>query len=191
MDEPRDNSVEVASGALGLATYSDCRKYRYTLRRSLSRADGHVVWILLNPSTATEEVNDPTVAKCCGYTQRAGYGMAIVVNLFALRSTDPKALKTSFAQGISPIGHENDRTIVEAAISASMVICGWGRYGDLWNRGRYVTNLLLHNGLTDKLHYLKLLGDNTPGHPLYIKNSLIPQPWATAQEYANEIVDRT
>ena len=179
---------ELRSGKLGTATFSDCYKYRYSLHRPLSDLPGQVVWIMLNPSTATEEANDPTVYKCCGYTEREGFGSAVVVNLFSLRSTDPRALKNAVSAGINPVGVglENDNYIVNIANESNMVVCAWGRHGDFMERGRYVTSLLLLNGLSNKLHYLKLLTDKTPGHPLYLKNNLRPQPWKDARKYATE-----
>lgn len=178
-----ESSKELRNGTLGSAIFSLCQTYRYVLNRNLSDQPGRALWIMLNPSTATEDVQDPTVAKCCGYTAREGLGKATVCNLFALRSTDPKGLKIH--KNPAGIGLENDRYIVTEAQQSDIVVCAWGRHGDYLDRGTYVAKLLILNGLKDKLRYLKLLNDGTPGHPLYLPNKLKPTRWESAHEYAS------
>jgi len=93
------------------ATFSDCRTYRYSLTRRWG--DGEIqTWLMLNPSTADEVKNDPTVERCQRRAQQSGFGALEVVNIFALRSTDPSAL---YVDGIDPIGPDNDQYILDAA----------------------------------------------------------------------------
>lgn len=172
---------------LGEACFSPCREYRYTLSRDLLNNDRQIAWLLLNPSTADAYKNDPTVARCCNYSVQSGFGKAVVINLFALRSTDPKMLKTYISSGRDPVGEDNNNYIIQVANKSEAVVCAWGRHGDLLNRGRYVTKMLIDNNLSNKLHYLKILGDNTPGHPLYLPKNLELQRWYGANEYCESL----
>jgi Uncharacterized protein conserved in bacteria len=103
------------------AVYSPCEKYRYHLSRSWGGGPT-VVFIGLNPSTATENVNDPTVTRCIGYAKRWGFGGFIMLNAYALRSTDPKGLWTVD----DPAGPECDEFLRGGISNASRIICCWG-----------------------------------------------------------------
>ncbi len=69
------------------ASILNCRKYRYSLTRSWNSAKGYVLFIGLNPSTADETIDDPTLRRCMNYAKDWGYGGLIMVNLFAYMST--------------------------------------------------------------------------------------------------------
>jgi hypothetical protein len=159
------------------AVFSACGLYRYRLWRAWGEADGgdRALFITLNPSTATHEALDPTVRRCCVYARDWGYDGVEVVNLFALRSTDPKALR----RVPDPVGKENDIQIVAAATSVGCgrVICAWGADGEYMRRARHVIALLLANDVP--LHYLRQ-GQRGPCHPLYLPKRLTPQPWEIA-----------
>jgi hypothetical protein len=166
---------------IGSAIFSPCLKFRYTLNRILSESELSILFILLNPSKADEYINDNTVAKCMKYGSMWGYGRFTVCNIFALRSTDPRGLQQSLNEGVDPIGEENDKAILSAANLADLIVCGWGMHGLLNNRGKNVARSLLP--FKDKLHYLNLCKDGTPGHPLYLKNNLRPQQWTQIGTY--------
>ncbi|WP_244222910.1 DUF1643 domain-containing protein [Cupriavidus lacunae] len=51
------------------AILSDCEQYRYRLWREWGRSSPGLGFIMLNPSTADHQVNDPTITRCL---QRAG-----------------------------------------------------------------------------------------------------------------------
>lgn len=154
------------------AVFSECDRYRYRLWRVWDSSKPRLCFVMLNPSTATHEVLDPTVSRCKKRAEMLGYGGLEVVNLFALRSTDPKALyETDW-----PIGELNNTAIHDAATRCSMVICGWGTHGGLDGRGIRVSSLLM-NFFRDKTHYLKLNFDGSPAHPLYLPYSLKPVLW--------------
>lgn len=152
------------------ATFSPCREYRYRLWRRWDASRPSVCWVMLNPSTADEETNDPTVERCSRRALSWGYGAIEVVNLFALRSTDPKYL----ARHADPVGPGNDEAILAAARGAGLVICAWGEHGNLGRRGRTVSSLLADAGLA--AHALKLSKSGQPCHPLYLPYSLQPTP---------------
>jgi hypothetical protein len=160
----------------GVQSYSDanfslCRKYRYTLWRVWDEAP-LLNFLCLNPSTADELVNDPTVERCERRARMWGYGGLIVTNIFALRSTDPKALYDCD----DPIGPDNDKAILECAKQAGMVICAWGNHGKLHQRGQKVKQMLVDNGID--LHCLKLSATTgQPWHPLYTSYAVKPKLW--------------
>lgn len=151
------------------ATFSDCRTYRYSLTRRWG--DGEIqTWLMLNPSTADEVKNDPTVERCQRRAQQSGFGALEVVNIFALRSTDPSAL---YVDGIDPIGPDNDQYILDAAARSGQIVCGWGAHGALNDRGIQVAKLL-HNF---DLNVLALTKTGQPRHPLYIGYKITPSVW--------------
>lgn len=156
------------------ATFSACRKYRYTLWRIWDENAPPAMFLMLNPSTADETHNDPTVERCQRRAEMLGYGGMMVCNIFALRSTDPKALYLSD----DPIGPENDAAIREGAGIASLIICGWGAHGKYLGRGRAVHAMLTGRGY--KPHCLRLTKDGQPGHPLYIGYDVQPHLWEAA-----------
>jgi hypothetical protein len=147
------------------------RRYRYLLWRNWGDTKRRVCWVLLNPSTADEEINDPTMAKCSRFSRKWGYGGMECVNVFAWRSSDPDVLY----QVPNPIGPENDRYILEAVQRAQLVVLGWGKHGALHNRGKQVAELLKGKVM---LYCLGVNGDNSPRHPLYIPEDRRPQLWS-------------
>ena len=86
------------------AIFSDCRKYRYVLSRTWNDKKKTILFIGLNPSTADEKIDDPTIRRCINYAQNWGYGSLLMVNLFAYRATIPTELKNVK----NPIGNDND-----------------------------------------------------------------------------------
>ena len=128
---------------------------------------------MLNPSTADEVKNDPTVERCEVRARTTGYGGLIVVNIFAWRSTDPNALYKLD----DPIGPENDDAIRWAALNSEMVVCGWGTHaGRLGARGREV-KAILDKARPGCAHALQVNADGSPKHPLYIAYSKLPRPF--------------
>jgi len=155
------------------ATFSPCRRYRYRLWRKWNYGR-NCLFIMLNPSTADETANDPTVERCQRRAASMGFSSLTVTNLFALRSTDPKALYEEYKRGGNPIGPDNDRTILKAADDADLIICAWGTHGHISGRGTDVLIMLRANGF--RPYALKLTSDGTPAHPLYLPYSLQPEP---------------
>lgn len=154
----------------GTAQMSDCGAYRYALTR---RWSDHplMVFVMLNPSTADHESNDPTVERCERRARHMGFGGLHVANLFALRSTDPQALYTHK----DPVGPQNDAAILQAVQGAGMVVCAWGTHGKWQNRQDAVLDLLHTAGV--QLHCLGLNANGTPKHPLYVSYGHEPQPF--------------
>jgi hypothetical protein len=131
------------------------------------------VFIMLNPSTATADVSDPTVRRCEGFARAWGHDSLVVLNIFAFRSTDPKAL---YAEP-DPVGPENDsyigRYAKHAVAKGGVIVCAWGAHGKHLDRGDTVLGKLMKYGP----HYLKTNKGGHPSHPLYLKASLKPTPY--------------
>ncbi|MDY6874394.1 MAG: DUF1643 domain-containing protein [Chloroflexota bacterium] len=150
------------------ADFSQCRTWRYRLWRIWDSSKPYAMFLMLNPSTADENKNDPTVERCQRYAQAWGYGGLYVCNIFAYRATDPAIMKTA----ADPVGPENDDYIWNTANDAGIVVCAWGNHGIWLDRSKQVRELLSCS--RNKLHCLKVTGAGEPGHPLYLKKSLQP-----------------
>lgn len=158
--------------APSVAVYSDDERYRYDLVRVWDTAGGRVNFVMLNPSTATELANDPTVERCERRARALGYGAFRVTNIFAWRATDPREMRAA----AEPVGRpENDAAIEEAALWADRVVCAWGTHGAHLGRGAEVERLLRATGRP--LAALGLSKDGHPKHPLYIGYAVPPVPW--------------
>lgn len=156
------------------ATLSKCGMYRYWLERSWAETGkGFVNFVMLNPSTADAEKDDPTIRKCIGFAQRWGFDGMHVVNLFALRSTNPKSLYSH----MDPVGPENDLFINAGALSAEKTIIAWGRHGTLHGRADAVLKLLQKNA-GNRVHALAMNNDGSPRHPLYVPYEIVTIPIA-------------
>jgi len=154
------------------ARISKCNQYRYDLRRFWGKAP-FCLWVMLNPSTADANVNDRTISKIMGFSERWGFGGLVVVNLFAFRSTDPERLPYV----TDPIGPDNDKYILGwvAKPEISRVFVGWGAYGKLQDRGLQVGRMLQAAGA--EMWCLYVNGDGHPKHPLYVANDTAPKLW--------------
>lgn len=146
------------------AIFSSCRTWRYQLWRRWSNAP-LLVMIGLNPSTADETHNDPTITRCLGFAQRERSGGLLMLNLFAFRATSPHTLKG--AQ--DPIGPENDAMIRAICQDTAQIIVAWGNHGGLGDRDRTVTNLL--RATPTCIHCFGLTKQGYPRHPLYLKKN--------------------
>lgn len=153
------------------AEFSLDRRYRYVLRRRVGSSSTTCLFICLNPSTADEYTDDPTVRRCIGFTKRWGFGILVVCNLFGFRATSPEDMK---AQQDS-VGPENDTAILREALSANRVVCAWGNHGVYLDRWLYVLEQL--HGKVLALHHFGFTQAGQPKHPLYLKGGTEPQIW--------------
>jgi len=156
------------------AIFSECRTWRSRLWRESIIGRGRVVAVMLNPSTADEATNDPTVERVWRRAQMLGFRRLDVVNIFAFRSTDPKGLYAA----ADPVGPDNDAAILDACTGADLVLCGWGEHGAYRGRGAHVRNALTSAGIA--LHVLDLNRSGNPKHPLYVGYNAKPFLWEIA-----------
>lgn len=151
------------------AIFSDCRKYRYRLWREWDASLPTVAFFMLNPSTADDVKNDPTIARCVKRAILLGYGRLEVINLFAFRSTNPARLRTAD----DPIGPDNVGHIKDVFAASSVVICGWGKHGGLRNMSEFMVKFM-KTFYPGKAYFLRLNLDGSPAHPLYIPYDVRP-----------------
>lgn len=161
------------------AVFSADRVYRYRLERrwptgTLAVAARQVHVIGLNPSTADESTDDPTIRRLIGFARDWGYGSLVVTNLFAYRSTDPTRL-TMAERTVGAVGPQNDQHILQAARSSGMTVAAWGHWGRLFGRDRAVLSLLARHSAPICMFGLTKHG--YPKHPLYLPRTTQPVPW--------------
>jgi hypothetical protein len=158
--------------AHSVAVYSDCERYRYALTRVWDPAGAKALFVMLNPSTATELQNDPTVERCERRARALGFGAFRVCNIFAWRETDPAKMRAA----PDPVGPGNDAAIAEGCQWADRIVCAWGAHGEHLDRGRRVERLMRATGRP--LHHLGLTKAGHPRHPLYISYAEAPRRWS-------------
>ena len=151
------------------ATFSDCGQYRYRLWREWDKSLPRAVFCLMNPSTADENVNDPTVEKqyrrVLQWADLRDFhiGRLDIVNVFAYRETYSTLLSGYLASGIDLVGPENDEAILTACHGAEIVVCGWGEVGMLAGRGNTVLKMLRDHGIVPNA--IRVNNDGSPTHP--------------------------
>jgi hypothetical protein len=159
------------------AVFGHNRTYRYVLLRRWSDATPEPLIVIgLNPSTADENTDDPTVRRCVRYAERWGFGSLIMLNIFAYRATDPRTM----LHYPTPIGPDNNSIIigtcaVEQRERDAMVLCAWGAHGAHMLRGIGVRRMLEREGVA--LHHLGLTKAGEPRHPLYLPSTAMPVRW--------------
>jgi hypothetical protein len=124
------------------------------------------MFVGLNPSTADEMSDDPTLTRCINFAKSWGYGGVCMANLFAFRATEPSDMKASD----DPIGTENNTWLKKLAKDAALVVAAWGNDGSYLERSEQVKKLL------PNLYCLKLNKSGEPAHPLYQAAKLKPVP---------------
>jgi len=149
------------------AVISDDKKYRYTLQRAWKKGKkGSVLFILLNPSTADEEKDDPTIRRGIGFAYRWGYSRVCFCNLFARRTKDPNVLKRTR----KPVGRHNDEWIINRALISSRIVVAWGANGGHQNRDSEVLCMLEQHRYDFKLYCFGKTMMGYPKHILYLPN---------------------
>lgn len=165
----------LAPGVRGSAVFGgpkDC--YRYRLERWIDMPDARtVMYLWLNPSGAGVTVNDNTVAKGWRLALRWGFRRMLVGNVHAYRCTDQMRL----LEVDDPFGPDNMRHIIEMGREAEMIVVGYGtpKIVKLRGRGPDVARQMVAAGL--KLNVLRLSKYGVPEHPLFLPETLTPQPW--------------
>lgn len=158
-----------------MITSADVRgEYRYSLRRSWGEG-AYQVLVMLNPSTADATTDDPTIRRCIGFAQRDGFGGLIVLNLFALRATDPHELQWH----ADPIGPRNDAILEQVLLTQRLlgqpVLAAWGASGPS-GLAKRVADV---KALVPDVHWqhLGLTKTGQPRHPLYLRADTERQDW--------------
>lgn len=160
---------------LSSATFSRCGKYRYDLCRVWKPKARAMVFVGLNPSTADQSADDPTIRRILGFADDWGFGTLVMLNAFAFRSTDPKALASMVTRRRDPVGRDNDATIerVFAERRGDKLVLGWGAHGALLERGRHLAARAL--ALHGRPECFGLTANGQPKHPLYLAAATRPK----------------
>lgn len=151
------------------ALLDETRKYRYVLTRKINQKPP-ILFIMLNPSTADEFQDDPTIRRIIGFTKSWGYGVSIVMNIFAYRSSDPSELR----KAIDPIGRLNDYYLDLVSNHVDKIIVAWGVNGNYLKRAKKVIDRL---PLRNKVFCLEMTKGGYPKHPLYVRSDIVPIPF--------------
>ncbi|EBA11227.1 DUF1643 domain-containing protein [Roseobacter sp. CCS2] len=163
--------THIKDDAPSTAVYSNCERYRYALTRTWDEAGKRVLFVMLNPSKATEVQNDPTVERCERRARALGFGAFQVTNIFAWRDTDPRKMR----KAADPVGRANDAMILLAVAWSDQIIAAWGTHGAHLDRGPQTEALLRGTGRS--LYALGLSKHGHPKHPLYISYTQQPILW--------------
>lgn len=156
------------------AEFSDCRTYRYSLWRIWDKSKPLFNVIGLNPSTANETDNDPTVRRCINFAKDLGYGGLLMSNIFAFRATLPKDMK----KATDPIGKDNDAWLESNANRSGIVVAAWGVDGSFNNRDKAVIEMI------PDLYCFRLTAKSgVPEHPLYLPKNLVPVKLQEAKKF--------
>lgn len=174
---------------LPLAEFSPCGKYRFTLWRHglqdqgeldpsverVANEHSYVQFIGLNPSTATEYVDDPTIRRCIGFATRQGFSSLLMTNIFAWRDKSPEQMKKDAKD---PTGDPvNIDRLVEFARGAGRIVAAWGSHGKYRARAATIREAL--KPFAEKCFALRVsMASGQPEHPLYLPADvkLIPLP---------------
>jgi hypothetical protein len=151
------------------ATFDSTETYRYSLWRTWNEHAPRVGFVMLNPSRADAQVDDPTIRRCIGFARSWGFGGLDVVNLFAYRTTHPQEL----SQVEHPIGEETDAYLIGLGDRVDRIILAWGNWGSWQGRDRQALTLL--TSTKPNLHCLGMTKLGQPKHPLYLKKTLVPR----------------
>lgn len=167
-------SHDIFGDDLRITRFSDCRKYRYYLEVTWDVMLPKLVFLMLNPSTADEQANDPTVERCERRARALGYGSVIILNLFAYRATDPSDMKAVD----DPIGPDND-LVIDCTVRATIahegtIVCAWGNHGTHLGRAAAVRAAIEDLGAIPMAVACNKNGE--PGHPLYVPYEQQPRP---------------
>lgn len=146
------------------AKFSENNEYRYVLWRNFDDKSKLCTFIGLNPSTADETVDDPTIRRCINFAANFNCGKMAMINLFAYRSTSPEIMKSYH----SPIGPKNDEWILKVASQSQIIVACWGNHGVFLEQDKHILQLLE----SYNIFCLDKNKSGTPKHPLYVKGGI-------------------
>lgn len=157
------------------AEFSDCGLYRHLLFRIWDAALPPLIFVMLNPSTADEVEDDPTIRRCIAYAKREGAGGVWVANLFTFRATKPKDLRAA-ENPIGPHAYEAyEHCFDEQQRSGATIVAAWGSHGAFLSQDQA---FWLHaDRRKAKVRCLGLTKERHPRHPLYVKGDQPLEPY--------------
>lgn len=141
------------------ALFSPKGYHRYVLWRGWDPSKEKVMFIGLNPSTADETQDDPTIRRCINFARDWRYGGMYMLNLFSYRATKPRDMHLA----ADPIGADNDTALINYSLKSHIIVACWGSTGDHMKRHVSVTNMF------EDLWCFGKTKNGMPRHPLYVK----------------------
>ena len=157
------------------AVFSEDRRYRYRLYREWEKRPGKpLLWVLLNPSTADETIDDPTIRRCIGFSTAWGYGSMWLGNIYAYRATDAAVMKRLSANEAR--GPHNYSHLISMAAISEKTVCAWGAHRAPDAETLYDISV----GHTRPLYCLGKTRDGSPRHPLYLSATTPLEPYEIA-----------
>jgi hypothetical protein len=148
------------------AIFSPCRRYRHLLRIVWDDTKPLIAFVGLNPSMADEFADDPTIVRCKGFAADRGYGGLLMLNLFALKATDPMEMRKA-PDAIGPIPDVGAQLRL---LDPRVVVVCWGTHGKHLGRGAIVAKQILSYFGGSRLLCFGKNADGTPKHPLYLRS---------------------
>ncbi len=159
--------VSLDAESCGLVRMASDRRYCYLVIRRTGWGDRTVRFLMLHPSRAGAERNEPSIRRCISFATRWGCGWLHVVNLSPLRATDPADLLRA-GPGPEEVWLENLQTILDTAVRSDLVVVAYGTHGGAEHRAERVLAALDGNG---EIHCLGTTRDGHPRHPLYVPSA--------------------
>lgn len=150
---------------ISTATFSYCKQFRYTLHRIWGEGPILMV-VMLNPSTADEEKNDPTITRLIERSKMEGFAGIVVCNLFAYRATKPVEIEYRWARMQEVVGRANDQAIRETMHECNAALVAWGAHKLCAKRDQSVLNLLYER--FGFVYMLEATKAGFPKHPLHV-----------------------
>lgn len=168
------------------AVISDCQQFRYKLWRRWNNALPWQIWVMLNPSTADADVDDPTIKRLIKRATAGGFGGLAVFNLYCFRATDPSDLW----QADDPCGPEGIKHMLQIQPMANcpeggQIVCGWGENAKKSRVAIFTEYLAKEMGC--QLHCLDVTKYGQPVHPLYQPYSKTPRLWMNSDTWPKGI----
>ena len=159
------------------ALFSPDRKYRFLLTRRVGPGERAVNFLMLNPSTADEECNDPTISRCVGFARTWGFAWLLVTNLSPFRAARPRDL---LEHGPEPaaVARRNLAETLDAASKSRLVVLAYGNSGEWEGRARSTLAVLQERGV--ETHALGVTAQGHPRHPLYVRGDTRPVRFSAA-----------
>ncbi len=165
------------------AVLDPTRTYRYRLDRVVGPEGRVCLFVMLNPSTADENNDDPTIRRCIAFARREGCGRLVVCNLYAYRATDPATLD----EVADPCGPDNDAHLMRAAKEADLAVLAWGARHLRDEQPQRVTTLVAALAPTFVFGWT---ANGDPRHPLYLRKDAPLVPWPRTQSPSGELPTR-
>ena len=165
--------------AMPAARFSPDRRYRYLLTRRLGPGEAAVNFVMLNPSTADEERDDPTIRRCIGFARKWGFNLLLVTNLSPLRATDARDLMRSGPEPES-VARRNLSEVFDAAARSRLVVLAYGNNGEWEGRAQRTLALLAERSI--ETHALGVTALGHPRHPLYARGDSRPVPFGAGAD---------